>query len=73
MVDLIDQLKQEFAVKRVYKWNGYVDDGREKEVVKIMEDAAKSTGLIPSFFGTIAIGEGLGLWIDSNYNPVPPH
>jgi len=73
MVDLIDQLKQEFAVKRVYKWNGYVDDGREKEVVKIMEDAAKSSGLIPSFLGTIAIGEGLGLWIDSNYNPVPPH
>ena len=73
MPDLIEQLKQQFAVKRVYKWNGYVDDGREKPVVTIVEEVAKATGLVPSFLGTIAIGEGLGLWIDRNYDPVPPH
>jgi hypothetical protein len=73
MPDLIEQLKREFAVKHVRKWNGYVDDGREQEVVTIVEDAAKATALNPSFLATIAIGEGLGLWIDANYDPMPPH
>jgi hypothetical protein len=71
--DLIEQLKNEFMVKKVYKWNGYVDDGREKEVVAIIEEVARNTMLVPSFLGTIAIGEGMGLWIDANYDPVPPH
>jgi hypothetical protein len=38
-----------------------------------MEDAAKFTGLTPSFLYTIAIGEGLGLWIKDKYDPVTPH
>ena len=73
MTDLITQLKKDYGITKVYRWSGYANDPREKNVVKIMEDAAKFTGMIPSFLYTIAIGEGLGLWIKDKYDPVTPH
>ena len=40
MSKLIEKLKKEFDVDKVYKWHGYVNDSREKNVVKIVENAA---------------------------------
>lgn len=69
MPNLTQKLKQQFGVKKIYRWNGYVDDKREKNVVSIIEKAAKRNKLIPSYLCTLAIGEGFGLWIDDNYGP----
>jgi hypothetical protein len=69
MPDIALKLKQIFAIDRVYHWNGYVDDQREANVVRIIENAAKLNSLVPSYLCTIAIGEGFGLWIDDNYGP----
>ena len=38
-----------------------------------MEKTAKDVGIIPSYFNTIAVGEGLNLFIDSNYDINPPY
>jgi len=73
MSDAIEKLKREFGVNKVYKWFGYVDDPREKNVVQIIEHVARHTSLTPSYLCTIAVGEGLGLWIDASYDPIPPH
>jgi hypothetical protein len=73
MSKLIEKLKKEFDVDKVYKWHGYVNDSREKNVVKIVENAAKFTSLTPSYLCTIAVGEGLGLWIEDSYAASSPH
>lgn len=70
---LIEKLKKEFDVDKVYKWHGYVNDSREKNVVKIIEDVAKFSSFAPSFLCTIAVGEGLGLWINDSYAVNNPH
>jgi len=69
MPDIALKLKQKLAIDRVYRWSGYVDDKREENVVRIIENAAKLNSLVPSYLCTIAIGEGFGLWIDDNYGP----
>jgi hypothetical protein len=69
MPDLTIKLKQRFGIGKVYHWSGYVDDKREVNIVKIIEDAAKLNLLLPSYLCTIAIGEGFGLWINDNYGP----
>ncbi len=71
--DLIKKIKKKYKVSKVYKWYGYVNDKREKNVVKIIEDVASELSIIPSYLCTIAIGEGLGLWIDDNYDSKKPH
>lgn len=73
MTDLIAKLKKDYGVNKVYRWGGYADDKREKKLVKIIEDSAKFTGLSPSFLYTIAVGEGLGLWVNRKYDAVVPY
>lgn len=73
MTDLITKLKKDYGVNKVYRWSGYANDKREKKVVNIVEDAAKFAGLSPSFLYTIAIGEGLGLWVARKYDAVVPY
>jgi hypothetical protein len=59
---------------RVYEWIGYIDDSREANVVQLLENTCEIIpSLFPSLLYTIAIGEGLNLWIDNNYSPTPPH
>lgn len=67
MPDLTIKLKRKFGIGRVFHWSGYVDDKREENIVRIIENAAKLNMLIPSYLCTIAIGEGFGLWINYNY------
>ena len=69
MVSLVDTLKKKYDVDYVYRYAGYADDSRERNIVVAIENASKRNHLIPSFVFTIAIGEGFGLWIDINYGP----
>lgn len=69
MVSLVNALKKKYNIKHVYRYAGYADDSRERNIVLIIENAASRNRLIPSFVFTIAIGEGFGQWIDINYGP----
>ncbi|MCQ2959629.1 MAG: hypothetical protein MJ198_05500 [Bacteroidales bacterium] len=59
---------------QVLEWSGYIDDYREKNVLKVIENVCiLRTELIPSLLCTIALGEGLNLWIERNYSSVEPY
>ena len=59
---------------QVLEWSGYIDDYREKNVLKVIENVCiLRTELIPSLLCTIALGEGLNLWIVRNYSSVEPY
>lgn len=62
-------LEKEYNVKKVYDWAGYADESREKPLVDIIELVSKELGFMPSYFYTIAIGEGLGhTYMDLDFN-----
>lgn len=48
------------------QWTGYANEPRESEVVRIIELVAAFYAIQPSLLYTIAIGEGLNLYIDAN-------
>lgn len=52
--------RKKYNARKVYRWTGYADDKEEKPLVTLIEKIAKKQNLIPSYFYTIAIGEGLG-------------
>ncbi len=63
-----EAFKSKYGADKVYQWSGYLDEPREANVVALIEKIAAKQNLIPSYFATIAIGEGLGLYIDNNYH-----
>ncbi len=71
--EIKEELRKKYDARKVYGWSGYVDDPNEKAVLDLMEKISKDLGLIPSYFNTIAVGEGLNLFIDSNYDVKPPN
>ncbi len=50
-------------------WGGYADEPKEKKIVTLIEQIAIGLDIRPSFFYTIAVGEGLGkLYLDFDFN-----
>lgn len=68
-----EELRDKYDARKVYGWSGYVDEPKEVIVLSIMEKISKDLGIIPSYFNTIAVGEGLNLFIDNHYDPNPPY
>jgi hypothetical protein len=63
------QLKAKYGYEP-YRWLGYADEPTEESLRKMFRDvAAKQTSISVSELYTIAIGEGLNLWIDNHRNP----
>lgn len=59
---------------KVFEWIGYINDERETNVVQLIENTCITIPSIsPTLLYTIAAGEGLILWIDSNYDTNPPY
>ncbi|WP_103070929.1 hypothetical protein [Aquimarina sediminis] len=71
--EIKQELKDKYGARKVYGWSGYVDDPEEAAILTLMEDISTELGIIPSYFNTIAVGEGLNLFVESNYDPAPPH
>ena len=73
-IDNQNKISNIYGGTKVYKWIGYIDDPREANVVQLFESTCNVIpSIFPSFLCTIALGEGLNLWINNNYSPTPPH
>lgn len=73
-IDNKAKISRIYGNRKVYEWTGYINDSREANVVQLIEDTCVTIpSIFPSLLYTIAAGEGLILWIDSNYDPSPPH
>ncbi len=53
-------LKAKYGARQVYRWLGYADGDNEKALVDFINTIATRLNILPSYFYTIAIGEGLG-------------
>ncbi|MDH7446805.1 hypothetical protein [Aquimarina sp. 2201CG14-23] len=73
VTEIKEDLRKKYDARKVYGWSGYVDDPSEAAILTLMEDISADLGIIPSYFNTIAVGEGLNLFVDDNYDPKPPH
>lgn len=67
-----EAFKDKYGVENVYTWSGYIDDDREAGVLKLIITISGSLNISPSYYSTIAIGEGLGVYIDYNYASTEP-
>lgn len=54
------ELKKKYNARKVYRWLGYANSPNEKPFADLVNSIAKTLGVFPSYFYTIAIGEGLG-------------
>lgn len=64
------ELAKKYKARKVYRWLGYADEEREQPLVNLITQVANSLNIAPSYFYTIAIGEGLGkkyVGIDAYY------
>ncbi|WP_346882966.1 hypothetical protein [uncultured Algibacter sp.] len=53
-------LKKQYGARKVFRWLGYADGNNEKALVDYINTIAIGLNIPPSYFYTIAIGEGLG-------------
>lgn len=73
VAEIREDFRSKYNARKVYEWTGYADEPKEKPLVTLIEKIAKKQNLIPSYFYTMAIGEGLGLaYIDdlSSYKDI---
>lgn len=51
-----------------YRWLGYADGANERKIRKVIKEVADAfPNISPAQLYTVAIGEGLNLWIQDNY------
>ena len=62
--EMRDEIQSRYNSNRVYRWNGYADDPKEKPLADLFETIASVNGFRPSYLYTIAVGEGLGLYTE---------